>query len=219
METAVRKWMLLLGGALTALWLVAWALPPGATGAYLSDSAVSRGNTFRTAAVFHTPPPACQGDEWKSAKIVILTEGPDTYEAGNGKEIIFGLGGNDHITGGNGKDCIIGGDGNDTLVGGNGDDYIDGGPGTDTCSAGHGPAVIVNCENSSPSSGTTLNSLADSPIPTPTSTATPTATATPAATATPTSSATPTPTSTPTKTATPSGRKEATATPSPNAKH
>lgn len=138
--------MLALAGAPSALWLVAAVLQPGATGAYFSDSATSVGNTFRAASSFDTPPPACQGDSWHSATIVVLTEGPDTYHAGNGKEIIFGLGGDDHITGGNGKDCIIGGPGNDTLTGGNGPDYIDGGDGTDICDGGLGPNTILNCE-------------------------------------------------------------------------
>ncbi len=143
-------WTLGIGSVLSAIWLVGWVLQPGATGAYLSDTATSSNNTFRSAASFNVPPPACQGSEWKSAEIVILTDGADTYEAGNGKEIIFGLGGDDHITGDNGMDCILGGPGDDTLIGGNGPDYIDGGDGNDTCSAGHGPAVIVNCENSGP---------------------------------------------------------------------
>ena len=105
-----------------------------------------------TPSPIHPPiPAACSGSDWTDATIVVLTEGDDTYppvgtDKSNGKQIVFGLGGNDHINGGNGKDCLVGGDGNDTLVGGNGADYIDGGPGTDTCDGGNGPNTIVNCE-------------------------------------------------------------------------
>ncbi len=113
----------------------------------------------------HPPiPPECTGEAWAGATIVVLTAGPDEYNGGNGKQIIFGLGGDDEIRGGNGKDCIIGGEGkdeikggngkdvllggpgDDEIEGGNGPDYIDGGPGEDQCAGNNGPE-IVNCED------------------------------------------------------------------------
>ena len=140
------------------------------TTAYFSQ-ALSQPLNLSTAPPTHPPIPAeCAGHEWQGATIVVLTEGDDVYppvgaeHQNNGKQIVFGLGGNDHITGGNGKDCLVGGEGDDTLVGGNsadvllggpgndtitggnGPDYIDGGPGTDACDGGSGPNTILNCE-------------------------------------------------------------------------
>ena len=43
-------------------------------------------------------------------QIVNLTEGNDTYTAGNLGEIINALGGNDNVTGGLGNDTMNGGD-------------------------------------------------------------------------------------------------------------
>jgi predicted ribosomally synthesized peptide with SipW-like signal peptide len=96
-------------------------------------------------------------------KVVVLTDGPDTYTPDNGalRELIFGLGGNDIIHGGNQDDCLVGGDGDDQLFGengkdvllggngndnpvdgGNGKDELYGGPGDDTIDGSNGPDVI-----------------------------------------------------------------------------
>lgn len=50
-------------------------------------------------------------------QVLVGTSGDDTFDAGNGRALIFGLGGNDTITGGNGKDCLVGGDGMDECHG------------------------------------------------------------------------------------------------------
>jgi len=53
------------------------------------------------------------------------TEGPDTYSAGSGNNVIYGNGGNDTLKGGKGDDTIDGGAGDDNLIGGKGNDtYI-----------------------------------------------------------------------------------------------
>ena len=69
------------------------------------------------------------------------TSAADTITAGNGGEVIYGLGGGDRLVGGLGNDSLVGGPGADQLIGGAGDDdlfidnndtLIDGGDGWDS---------------------------------------------------------------------------------------
>jgi Ca2+-binding RTX toxin-like protein len=85
--------------------------------------------------------------------------------AGNGDDIVRGLGGNDTISGGRGNDTLYGGEasdtlngdtGNDKLYGGAGDDVLDGGKGNDLLVGGKGIDAIVGGE------GTDTASYADS---------------------------------------------------------
>lgn len=80
-----------------------------------------------------TPPTPAECAGMTFDKVVILTDGPDTYTPANGalRELIFGLGGNDVIHGGNQDDCLVGGDGDDQLYGENGKDVLLGGNGND----------------------------------------------------------------------------------------
>jgi Ca2+-binding RTX toxin-like protein len=148
----------------------------------------------------------------KPEDIIYLTDGDDVWpapgEKSNGKQVIFGLGGNDTITSGNGKDCLIGGPGNDTLIGDNGKDYFDGGSDTDTCLGGNGKETIRNCELPQDVFGAPLAPLGVRSLATPPSTLDtaderPTAAATPTRDGTPTGDSTPMVTPSPTATPTP----------------
>ena len=57
---------------------------------------------------------------------VTLTEDPDTYDATNAGDLVFGLGGDDVLTATTGGNRLYGGDGSDTLNGDIGDDYLQG---------------------------------------------------------------------------------------------
>jgi Ca2+-binding RTX toxin-like protein len=76
----------------------------------------------------------------------------DTINAGNGDDIVRGLGGNDLLSGGRGNDVLYGGDGGDTvsgdtgndkLIGGAGADNLDGGAGTDTANYADSTAGVT----------------------------------------------------------------------------
>lgn len=67
----------------------------------------------------------------------------DTINAGNGDDIVRGLGGNDIISGGRGNDTLYGGAGSDTLDGGTGNDKLYGGEGDDTLTGGNGNDLLV----------------------------------------------------------------------------
>jgi Ca2+-binding RTX toxin-like protein len=99
---------------------------------------------------------------------IVGTDGSDTINGTEGRDLIFGLDGSDTINGLGGDDCIVVGDGADSLYGNNGNDvllgttsadlhggsgndklyapstasYADGGANTDTCESGYN----VNCE-------------------------------------------------------------------------
>ncbi len=62
----------------------------------------------------------------------------DFVEAGDGADVVHGLGGNDELFGEGGNDLLVGGDGDDTLAGGPGDDRIQGGEGRDVLDGGAG---------------------------------------------------------------------------------
>jgi len=100
------------------------------------------------------------------SKIVYLDqEGTNSYNGGNGGEVIFGTNGDDRIQSGRGNDCVVarggndflldlfgadnvfGDDGDDTIIGDHNDIYIDGGAGDDFCVPS---TIAVNCEHSSP---------------------------------------------------------------------
>lgn len=57
---------------------------------------------------------------------IMLTEDPDTYDAINAGDLVFGLGGDDVLTASTGGNRLYGGDGSDTLNGDIGDDYLQG---------------------------------------------------------------------------------------------
>jgi Ca2+-binding RTX toxin-like protein len=59
-----------------------------------------------------------------------------TFNAGDGNDLITGGTLNDSISGGNGNDALQGGDGNDVLTGGSNTDRLDGGAGDDTLNGG-----------------------------------------------------------------------------------
>jgi len=63
-----------------------------------------------------------------------------------GKDDIYGLGGDDHLFGQQGKDELFGGDGDDFLSGGQGKDKLTGGDGADTFvfAKGSGKDVVLD---------------------------------------------------------------------------
>lgn len=61
-----------------------------------------------------------------------VTEAQDFLFGKQGKDDLFGLGGDDFLYGNQGKDELFGGLGNDTLDGGQGKDELTGGDGADT---------------------------------------------------------------------------------------
>jgi Ca2+-binding RTX toxin-like protein len=82
----------------------------------------------------------------------------DAIRAGEGTNVLEGLGGADEIHGGDGNDEVIGGDGNDRLFGdkgrdrlrgGAGRDQLSGGDGRDRCRGGADPDSFVFCERRS----------------------------------------------------------------------
>ncbi|HGW5376719.1 TPA: calcium-binding protein [Pseudomonas aeruginosa] len=66
------------------------------------------------------------------------SEQDSVLTGGNGRDLIFGLGGNDRLEGGNGNDLLHGGGGNDILIGGAGNDQLYGGVGDDVLIGGAG---------------------------------------------------------------------------------
>lgn len=64
--------------------------------------------------------------------------GHDTILGQSGKDTINGAGGNDVLNGGGGDDVLNGGGWKDTIVGGDGDDTINGGDGDDNINGGNG---------------------------------------------------------------------------------
>lgn len=109
--------------------------------------------TVGAAAIAAPEPPsectAAELDEFPADRIIVLTDGDDTYEAtGTPAEralgyLILGLGGNDTIIGSNGRDCIVGGPGDDVLAGGNQGDVLLGGDGNDDLDGGNQDDVLV----------------------------------------------------------------------------
>jgi VCBS repeat-containing protein len=61
-----------------------------------------------------------------------------TFNGGNGNDVLTGTTGNDTMNGGNGNDTLNGGDGSDNISGGNGDDILTGGRGNDMLDGGDG---------------------------------------------------------------------------------
>ena len=76
-----------------------------------------------------------------SATVTVTVTGADdgqSFDGGNGSDLLTGTGGEDLILGGNGNDALFGFGGADNLLGGNGTDTLDGGAGIDRLSGGHG---------------------------------------------------------------------------------
>jgi Ca2+-binding RTX toxin-like protein len=73
-------------------------------------------------------------DTFLLGRAIIVTgmRSSDTFNAGFGDDVLFGLDGDDVINGFDGDDVLNGGSGTDILNGGAGDDELDGGAGTDT---------------------------------------------------------------------------------------
>ena len=63
----------------------------------------------------------------------------ETFDGGNGRDVITGTPEADYISGGNGPDELDGMGGNDVMTGGNGPDKLDGGAGDDEMAGGLGP--------------------------------------------------------------------------------
>jgi len=91
-------------------------LDPQAVGTIVDDDALAE---------------ACTITGTSASEQLTGTPGDDVICAGNGHDVVDGLGGNDVLVGNNGKDVLIGGDGNDVLFGNNGKDELTGGPGSD----------------------------------------------------------------------------------------
>ena len=70
----------------------------------------------------------------------------DRINAGQGRDTVYGQGGDDFIVGGKGKDVLNGGGGNDDLRGNNGTDTISGGAGNDAINGGQ-KADALNGDN------------------------------------------------------------------------
>ena len=79
-----------------------------------------------------------QDEATATISVTILDDG-ETFEGGNGRQVLTGTdGGEDLLLGKNGDDELIGLDGADTLEGGLGDDILLGGEGPDTLFGGNG---------------------------------------------------------------------------------
>jgi hypothetical protein len=78
--------------------------------------------------------------------IVLGLGGADTLHGQAGFDLLMGNGGRDHLFGGKGMDLLDGGKGNDWLKGGRGDDTLNGGKGADVfvLVAGRGRDTIVD---------------------------------------------------------------------------
>lgn len=83
-------------------------------------------------------PPSCtirgtNGDDTlqgtNKRDVICARGGDDTVQALDGDDVVFGGSGNDSINGGDGRDVIKGGKGNDAINGGSGKDQVDAGPG------------------------------------------------------------------------------------------
>jgi Ca2+-binding RTX toxin-like protein len=94
--------------------------------------------------------------------ISALTEGDDTFNAGNGTDVVDGYLGDDVLTGDNGADSLAGNIGDDTLSGGNGDDLLSGGKGNDQIDGGNGNDIIYGDMPWSSASGATSDDSHDS---------------------------------------------------------
>ena len=90
-----------------------------------------------------------------------LTDGDDVFSArdtivvhaGDGDDIVNGLGGSDYLYGENGNDDMFGGAANDMLDGGLGDDILNGGTGNDTIIGGTGVDILIGAEGADRLSG------------------------------------------------------------------
>ena len=99
------------------------------------------------------------GDDWLSAGDAVLDVGADYLDGGEGRDAVFGYGGNDTLYGGEGDESgaaitvgkfdqkptpgIYGGNGNDYLDGQGGNDFIDGGTGADFMVGGFGNDTFI----------------------------------------------------------------------------
>ena len=72
------------------------------------------------------------GDRYEGGNLADIIDGKD------GKNWLYGLGGDDVLRGGDGDDNLFGGDGDDTLVGKGGTNYLNGGAGADVLIGGSG---------------------------------------------------------------------------------
>jgi len=67
---------------------------------------------------------------------------PDDIHAGNGQDVVTGLGGDDCLFGGDDADTLVGGADDDTLRGGDGDDHLADSTGTNELDGDDGDDVI-----------------------------------------------------------------------------
>src|SRR6185369_16404117 len=66
-----------------------------------------------------------------------------TFNGGDGNDLVTGGTLNDLISGGNGNDILQGGAGNDTLTGGSNSDKLDGGDGNDSLNGGSSADTLI----------------------------------------------------------------------------
>ncbi len=76
-------------------------------------------------------------------ELVLLREGNDVFDAGDGDDVVFGGAGDDALDGGEGYDRIYGGPGNDAISAGAGADKIKGDAGDDILTGGTGADHFV----------------------------------------------------------------------------
>lgn len=72
------------------------------------------------------------------------TDANDVHDAGQGHDVLYGMGGDDELTGGKQQDQLYGGDGNDILHGGMQQDLLDGGAGDDQLFGGDQSDVLIS---------------------------------------------------------------------------
>jgi Ca2+-binding RTX toxin-like protein len=84
-----------------------------------------------------------------------------TFNAGDGNDLIIGGTLNDSISGGNGNDALQGGDGNDVLTGGSNTDRLDGGAGNDSLNGGSSADTLVGGLGNDLLDGGSSNDTAD----------------------------------------------------------
>lgn len=73
---------------------------------------------------------------WWSTNIQLGSNAGNTLIGGDGKDFLFGKGGDDILLGGAGNDSLFGGSGDDLLDGGSGNDFLSGGSGNDWLNGG-----------------------------------------------------------------------------------
>ncbi len=82
-----------------------------------------------------------------------LDDDANLFDAGAGRDVVFGLGGDDTILGGKGADALFGDEGADALAGGKGRDLLFGGDGSDALAGEQGRDVLFGGDGDDQLSG------------------------------------------------------------------